>query len=402
MEELGVFDRIRGYLFQSPTEAIDSFSVLRRHNIVQQCFAMLSQMVQRDPAYYAVLVACRPDQNWRLVHSPKRYEEPSPVFDNEDIAFGVPMNHIKALVHGQGTSDIQSTIVYPTLETSQNLRMVPGFHRQLNSWLQSSLGMKYGDEYEKFGRPQDLAVEPGDLVISLPQIIRWPKDFSSPNMFNLRQNALDDQLCTSFPSPDKTSVSLGSCSGQSTPQHPNNFEPALQSSRKNGDQSWCDASEAIAKSLTGELDWTNKKVIEERNLILGRYGASAVGFVRKSQVNLAKQFHTILDSIETNVRLEGIPLEIRAIIIILNQIADSICGRTDQAPDEEMFSQSQSSYIRAPPYPFSEEFLPQISQTWDEPSLDELSFDLNHTLPMFDGHCHTTDNTGNFEYSQQP
>lgn len=318
MEELGVFDRIRGYLFQSPTEAIDSLPALRGHGIIHQSFTMLSEMVQRDPAYYAVLVACRPDQNWRLVHSPRQCEGSSSIFDNNDVTFGVPMNHIKALVQGEGTSDIQSTIVYPTLEDSQNLRMVPGFHRQLHSWLQSSLGMKYGDEYEKFGRPQDLAVQPGDLVISLPQILRWPKDFSSPNMFNLSQNTLDHRLCANFPNLNESSGNLSSCSKQSTPRHPNNFEPALQSSWDDGDQNWSDASEAIAKALTGGLDWTNSTAIEERNLILGTYGASAVEFVRKSQVNLAERFHTILDSLEINIRREGIQPGTHAIITILN------------------------------------------------------------------------------------
>ena len=306
MEELGVLERIRGYLFQSPTEAIDSLPALRRHDIIQQCFAMLSQMVQSDPAYYAVLVACRPDQNWRLVHRPRQYEKPSPIFDSEDISFGVSINSIKALVHGEGSSDIQSTIVYPTPKDSQKLRMIPGFHRQLTSWLQSSLGMKYGDEYKRFGQPQDLVVHPGDLVISLPQILRWPKDFSSPNMFNLSQNALDDLFCANISTPNESSQSFGSCSEQPTPSNFSNFEPASHTPSEIGDQDWCNASGAIAKSLTGQLDWTDSRSIEERNLILGPYGASAIEFVRKSQVSLAERFHSILNSIEINIRLEGI------------------------------------------------------------------------------------------------
>jgi hypothetical protein len=302
MEELGVFKRIRSYFERGGTKE-DRNSIVGG-NAIQQCYTMLSQMVQRDPAYYAVLVACRPDQDWKLIHRPGQDQETA-VFQSDDVGFGVPIDCVKSLVQGEGTSDIQSTVVFPASETAQKIRLVPGFHRQLNSWLQTSLELKYGNGYKVFGEARDILVQPGDLIICLPQILRWPATFSSSNFLNLSQIGLGDKLSTSR---ESLNARYNTNSSNKTWQP----EPQFCDTERTGgednaaklglnEDGWCNSSSAIGQALTGRLDWGSDRANKERNCVLGSHGAAAVELVTKSRAQLANQFHKLCDSIDSNM-----------------------------------------------------------------------------------------------------
>ncbi|KAJ5457291.1 hypothetical protein N7530_012565 [Penicillium desertorum] len=304
MEEFGVFERVRKYLNSSATQEYTN-SIDR--NTISRCYRMLSEMVQRDPAYYAVLVACRPDQNSKLIYRPAEYRQHT-VSETEDIGFGVPIDRIKALVQGEGTSDIQSTVVFPTYETAEKIRLVPGFHRQLNSWLQSSLELKYGNRYKVFDEAQEIVVQPGDLVMCLPQILRWPKTFSSSGILNLSQVGLENSFTTTPEGPSERYNTYCSNAGeQPGPQFYDTEQAAhYYHAAKAGltEDSWCDVSSAIGQALAGHLDWSNGRVSEEMNCILGSPGATAVEFVAKSRAQLARQFHKLCDSLERDAELD--------------------------------------------------------------------------------------------------
>lgn len=308
MEELGVFKRIRKYLSKWDMGGNGNSLMDPNCGMIQRCYSMLSEMVQRDPAYYAILVACRPDQNWRLIHCLEKRGKRA-LFDSDDLAFGVTMDRIKLLVKGEGTSDIQSTAVFPTLEESQKIRLVPGFHRELHSWLRSSFEMKHGHGYEKFGQAQEIAVQPGDLVICLPQILRWPKSFSSSNLFNLSQTGMEQNLPTT---PERCiertkTVTPGNSWEQLEPQYENSDGEVQQYDWEESDwteHGWHSGS-AIAEALAGRLDWNSSKAIEEATCILGTNGVPAVKLVQKSRALLADRFHQILNSTEEGLTLDA-------------------------------------------------------------------------------------------------
>lgn len=300
MEEFGVFRRVRKYLEKSGTKE-DTNSTFNR-NFVQQCYRMISQMVQRDPAYYAILVACRPDQNRKLIHRPRQYQKTT-VSQCDDVGFGVPIARTKLLAQGEGTSDIHSTIIFPTCETAQKIRLVPVFHQEFNSWPQSPLEPKYGDGCKVFGEAHEILVQPGDLVMCLPQILLWPTTFSSSNVLSLSQIGLDNRFPTL---PDQPSERCDTGSSDKVWEQP---EPQVHDTKritheyhtaKSGliEDSWCSASSAIGQALTGRLDWSTGRAREEMNCILGSHGATAVEFVAKSRAQLAKHFHNLCDSIE--------------------------------------------------------------------------------------------------------
>lgn len=307
MEELGVFQRIRKYLSRSGTKE-DTNSILNQ-NAVQQCYMMISQMVQRDPAYYAVLVACRPDQNRKLIHRSPQYQQ-STFSQRDNVGLGVPIVHIKSPVQGEGTSDIQSTVIFPTYETAQKICLVPVFHRQFNMGLQSPLEPKYGDGYKVSGEAREIAVQPGDLVMCLPQILGWPTTFSSSNFLSLSQIGLDNRLPTA-PSEPSERYDTGSCDKAWEQLEPQFHDPRRTAHKyhtaKAGltEDSWYNVSSAIGQALTGRLDWDSDRATEEMNYIFGSHEATAVEFVAKSRAQLAKQFHGLCDSIERGSELNS-------------------------------------------------------------------------------------------------
>ncbi|KGO48287.1 hypothetical protein PEX1_074330 [Penicillium expansum] len=307
MEELDVFQRIRKYLSRSGTKE-DTNSILNQ-NAVQQCYMMISQMVQRDPAYYAVLVACRPDQNRKLIHRSPQYQQ-STFSQRDNVGLGVPIDHIQSPVQGEGTSDIQSTVIFPTYETAQKIRLVPVFHRQFNMGLQSPLEPKYGDRYKASGEAREIAVQPGDLVMYLPQILGWPTTFSSSNFISLSQIGLDNRLPT-VPLEPSERYDTGNCDKAWEQLEPQFHDPRRTAHKyytaKAGltEDSWYNVSSAIGRALTGRLDWGSDRATEEMNYILGSHEAMAVEFVAKSRARLAKQFHRLCDSIERGLELDS-------------------------------------------------------------------------------------------------
>ncbi|KAJ5969994.1 hypothetical protein N7501_006242 [Penicillium viridicatum] len=364
MEGFGVFRRVRKYLDRSGTKE-DTNSTFNR-NVVQQCYKMVSQMVQRDPAYYAVLVACRPDQNRKLIHRPRQYQQGT-VSQCDDVRFGVPIDRTKLLAQGEGTSDIHSTVIFPTCETVQKIRLVPVFHRQFNSWPQSPLEPKYGDGCNVFGEAQEIVVQPGDLVMCLPQIFRWPATFSSSNFLNLSQIGLDNRFPTP---PEQTSESYDMGSSDNLWEQP---EPQVHDNKGIAheyhtvkvdfiEDSWFSASGAIGEALTGRLNWDTGRAREEINYILGSHGATAVEFVAKSRAQLARHFHSLCDSIE---RGEDLSSDFRM----------SRCGERNIPSD---LFQGQNEYLGTPEA-FTDP-LTSTSPTWNNPSLDDMVADLNHTF----------------------
>ncbi|CAG8910207.1 unnamed protein product [Penicillium egyptiacum] len=363
MEELGVFKRVRKYLNRSGIKEDDS---TLGQNMIQRCYRMLSQMVQRDPAYYAVLVACRPDRNSKLIHRPAQYQQRTG-FQNDDVGFGVPVDRIKSMVQGEDTSDIQSTVIFPTCETTQKIRLVPGFHRQLK-WLQSSLELKYGNGYKVFGEAQEIVLQPGDLVICLPQILRWPKTFSSSNFLNLSQIGLDNGFTATLEEPsERYDADSSKAWEQPEPQ----FHDAGQTMHKYQavkvgltEDSSCGVSSAIGHALAGRLDWDTDSVREEMNCILDSHGATAVEFVAKSRAHLARQFHKLCNSIERDSE------------------QDSACGmdRCKERHYEPEFFQGELEYLETPKSFIDP--LALMSPTWNNPSLDDIVAQLDHTFPQ--------------------
>ncbi|THC90055.1 hypothetical protein EYZ11_010485 [Aspergillus tanneri] len=321
MEDLGIFGRIRRILTPYEGKATDDSS-----SAVQICHDLITQMVQQDPAYYAVLVACRPDKNWKFLHRPRR-SRPCCIPNDDDVTISAPSDKVGLLTKGKGVSDLRSTISLPANSCHQTVRLVPGFHRHLLEWLAERIEQPTNDSYRqqystnltydesseyRFGCHRDIILHHGDLILTLPQILRWSKTFSANNLLNISQSGLDDNFETLD----------GGCDGTWTRLAIAGNYHKLSDQYLGANEGWQDSGtfrhgledhcrigslSAVGEATLGRRQWRDPKVIQERNLILGRDSTTALGHVRQVREHLAAEFHEQLDLLQLGCDITGMP-----------------------------------------------------------------------------------------------
>lgn len=318
MEDFGVFARVKTVteLLASPELGFDEG---RAKAASQQCYNLLGQMVQQDPSYYAIVVACRGDNNWRLVHR-LSHQPPSGLFQPGDIALGVGLDRLPALLHNNGSSDVQSTIVFPRAETApQELRIVPGFQSHLKEWISAKTNcayfngsgvitsMSYDENDEnRFGHSRNLSVQPGDLLLSLPHLVRWPHTFAQPNLYHLSQSGLDDNFCTLENGQGGTwsrlSIINNSSQLRSLYLNPNS-EYGLGGFNLDVDaiNYHLGGTTALGDALLGRREWKDPKALHECNILLGTDNASAQAFVQRARERLVAEFQEAMDILELSL-----------------------------------------------------------------------------------------------------
>lgn len=268
-------------------------------DIASQCYDIQAHMVRQDPAYYALLVACRPDQNWKLIHCIFSGQLEDNDFSPDEVVFGVPMDCIKPLVNGIGTSNVQSTIAFPSVSGERRVQCLPAFQRHLRRWNDEfqtprdigppGKGPRIFMERNRaaFGSPQEISLVAGDLLILSPQIPRWPRTFSSSSLLNLSQvNDKSEGLMsrtTTFNFQYLRAEELRQCAlfGGYPTAH-------VQVNKVS----------ALGEALSGSRDWGDWKVFQECNILFGQDIGQARRYIGEVREKLAREFHKALDLIE--------------------------------------------------------------------------------------------------------
>lgn len=123
-----VRERIRMYQFHlAPFNGNGSLGWLRN------CyFSIIQQAARQDLGYWALLVAARPDKNYRQISFPYYIKATLP---GDYIWFQhVDLNIPRFLSNGRGGNRIQTSFTL-TQEDEPNCTMVlPGFHKNIGSW----------------------------------------------------------------------------------------------------------------------------------------------------------------------------------------------------------------------------------------------------------------------------
>ncbi|PYH93169.1 hypothetical protein BO71DRAFT_355815 [Aspergillus ellipticus CBS 707.79] len=289
LEQYGIFDRVRNTLKKHASG--DDF-----HLISQKCYELICQMIQQDPAYYSLIVACRPDKNWRLIHRPGHYHrETSP--DTEDkLVIDLTLGQTDLFSTAKGTSDIQSTIMLPTFSPEHILNVIPGSHVEPSPESELSIS-------QALGETRCITMHSGDLVLTMPNLTRCPGTFMSPALLNISQSGVDDNFETLENGYGGTWARLAIIQNYKElgmqylgpldrPSAPSHFQGYA------GDDSRLESASALGEALMGRREWKDRKVIHQRNLALGNDELSALGFVKKVRDRLAVEFHETLDLIE--------------------------------------------------------------------------------------------------------
>ena len=147
-------------------------------------YSLIQQIVRQDPVYYALVVASRPDRNWRLISYPYYTKY---TFDGENTGFCYLDLNIKDFVEsGKGANIVQGGLSL-TEETGRNCTtLVLGFHKRAHEWYADLLARGEGDvtgetadcknlyspaDKQKYGELIPIPCRRGDVRITLPEII---------------------------------------------------------------------------------------------------------------------------------------------------------------------------------------------------------------------------------------
>ncbi|KAJ5227076.1 uncharacterized protein N7469_007082 [Penicillium citrinum] len=90
LREAGIFQRVELILSKIRPE--------ERVSITQKCYDLLCETIKQDPAYYALVVACREDQNWRLLHRPEITAPHGSIMKLDDVTFSVANHQLQQMV----------------------------------------------------------------------------------------------------------------------------------------------------------------------------------------------------------------------------------------------------------------------------------------------------------------
>ncbi|PYI23964.1 hypothetical protein BO99DRAFT_457803 [Aspergillus violaceofuscus CBS 115571] len=260
METRGIFLRVRQTLARYASD--DQGQVLS-----QKCYQFLHQMIQQDPAYYAVVASCRPDGQWRLLNRS---------MDSVSLSVAGAMLSIPGSV--QRDSDIQSTVMLPTFCEEHCVNLVPGSH--------TMLAPSHKNEHPPtgvmgIGKPSSIRMQPGDLLLTMPHLLRFPQTFTSHALVNLSQDAADLQ---------------GHPPGWNH-QRSTSAQPQLSNAPVT-DECSVDTVSAIGEALMGRRAWSDRKVLHQQRILSGTDTAAATSFVDKVRERLVLEFHEALDIVE--------------------------------------------------------------------------------------------------------
>jgi len=304
LREAGVFQRVDLILSKTRPE--------ERVVITHKCYDLLCETVKQDPAYYALVVACREDQNWRLLHRPEITAPHGSIMKLDDVTFSVANHQLQQMVEENEKGDIQSTVIFPSAVNTSKLKILPCSGENWKTWIKSSHPSELSPNQWSwswnenmascFGDPLEISAHVGDLVITQPHTLRWPYTFASNNVINISQSRLDNncetlenglegwwaQLAISKNSPRYGEICFGMRHGTLNYHIRDHIHDELRIGAKS----------ALGEALTGLRKWTDKKVISECNLVLGLDDIPAAAFIRRVRTDLLLELNQVLNMLE--------------------------------------------------------------------------------------------------------
>ncbi|KAI9750746.1 MAG: hypothetical protein M1815_001604 [Lichina confinis] len=248
--------------------------------------SLTQQMLAQDPAYYAIVVAARPDRNWRLISYP---------FTHLDL------NVARYLESGRGANLVQSFISLDDEDTSTASCVVAGFHRHLEVWYREmeaagmapSQGMVTGflpkmytaEHQERYRHLTPVVQRRGGLRVTLPTVLHsaapvahrrrqgillWPCGFGNDH------GALDNVESGTWEEMSRHHHDL-TAPPRTASGHPQRYSclmkhfPASVRLR---------STSAIGDAMVGACRYDNPAVLSERNLLLSNDDQAALRWVK--------------------------------------------------------------------------------------------------------------------------
>jgi hypothetical protein len=281
-------------------------------------YSLIQQLVRQDPVWYALIVAARPDHNYRLIYYP--YIAKDSDQDERTGFLHLDLNVREFITAGHGANLLSTSLSLDQEDPDTCTIVVPGFHHHIHLWHQrriargqdsaghtTNCSQQYrSEDRADWGHPVPSPCPAFGLRITRPEIIHGSTATSShrrrvifpwytgiqadhltletPGMLNWEQIAACHR---DLQAPVKT------VNGE-TPKHslpPFRFPAAIH----------LESSYPLGDALIGRRRWDDPEVLIERNILLGPYDAIAFAYVQSKRQKTLKKFQkafTKLESIE--------------------------------------------------------------------------------------------------------
>ncbi|KAI9887442.1 MAG: hypothetical protein M1823_000779 [Watsoniomyces obsoletus] len=286
-------------------------------------YSLTQQAIRQDPAYYAAVVAARPDKNWKLISYPYYTKDTNRPGEKTGF-FHLDLNVEDYVRTRKGGNIVQGSVSLDDETIDGCTLLVPGFHRHIDAWwarvrkrkadkgedpptgftTNIGTGVYTAEDKEEFGRFIPVPCTKGSIRISRPEIVHGSTAVSTlrrrtifPWFTGIREDheTLDNEESERWSELSAYHRDLIPCmktpSGYSSGVYgrPETKFPAairLQS------------TSAIGDALIGARRWDDASVIKERNVLFGRDEEASWEFVRLARQRILSNLREAFEQLK--------------------------------------------------------------------------------------------------------
>jgi Phytanoyl-CoA dioxygenase (PhyH) len=281
-------------------------------------YSGIQQLLRQDPAWYAILVAARPDNQFKLISYPYVAKQAEPGMHTSFLHMDI--NIKKFLEHGIGANQLTTSLSLDTESAAGCTLVVPGFFRHIQEWHQRRIqrstaqagtttdaAKSYTPEDERdFGKPVPCPCPAGGVRVTLPNIIHGSTkstDVERRVIYTWLTSISDDHQTLEIPGQlswdqiaachrDLEAPTRGVGGEAVTHERPPFRFPAAI---------LLDSSAPLCDALIGRRKWTDPMVLKEACIVLGSDHIAAKEYVKTTRAKLVANY---LASVREMLHLE--------------------------------------------------------------------------------------------------
>ena len=278
-------------------------------------YSLTQQLVRQDPAYWAIMAAARPDQQWRLISYPYYTKDTS---EGESTGFAhLDINVEKFIATGRGANIIQGSLSLDDEGADGCTLLVPGFHRHVASWWErvkargqnrcgytTNANTIYTPDDEKtFGNLTPVPCKRGTIRITRPEIVHGSTNQAKRRrrtVFVWHYGIREDHETLDLEEAERWSDLVRCHQALEVPQKSTSGE-GFRYGRPSflfPGVSKLQSTSMVGDAMVGARRWDDPQVITERNLLLGSDAVEACRRVKEIRERLVSEFLRVFPFIE--------------------------------------------------------------------------------------------------------
>jgi len=279
-------------------------------------FSLIQQVVRQDPMYYCLMVAARPDRNWKLISYPY-YTKDTELEESTGFTH-LDLNLRNFVETGKGSNVVQGALAL-TDETDENCTvLVHRFQNHIQQWWQDLQARSKGDstckttdikglytaaDQQKYGALKPVPCRRGAIRITLPQIVHGStakSDSRRKVVFPWFTGITEDHETLDNPE-SETWSQVAACHRDLVPcrlspsgrsvfayQRGHHFQAAVP----------LPSTSHVGDALVGRHRWSSPQVIMEARILFGEDATAAQTLVAEIRQRLLAAYRTAWEDLK--------------------------------------------------------------------------------------------------------